>query len=79
MLLFNGEGLYCEADLGWSPHARGGLEIIGVAGEHRNERDTMHEPQIAFVADRLSLALASLRCNAADSDLPAGQYQKAPG
>jgi thioesterase domain-containing protein len=69
LLLFHGEGLYDDPDLGWTGLV-GSIEAVAVPGDHRNNRDLMAEPSVALVADRLRDALAAVREDALEAPLP---------
>ena len=58
MLMFVAPDLYREADLGWSAHIKGGIEICEVPGQQSTQRDAMHEPFVGYVSERLRAALA---------------------
>jgi oxalate---CoA ligase len=53
LLVFSGEGLYEDPELGWGGLAQGGIKTYAVPGEHTNNRDVMREPNVAFVGERL--------------------------
>jgi hypothetical protein len=53
LLVFYGEDLYEDPELGWGELARGGIATYAVPGHHDNNRDAMREPHVAYVAERL--------------------------
>lgn len=54
VVVFAAAGLYRAPDLGWGPYATAGIKTFEVPGNHRNQRDAMAEPHVAFLADHLS-------------------------
>jgi thioesterase domain-containing protein len=58
ILMFYGEGLYEDPELGWTGLAAEGIEVIAVAGEHDGNRQLMNEPYVEVVRDRLREQLA---------------------
>jgi aspartate racemase len=53
LVIFYGEGLYEQPDLGWGELASGGIATYAVPGENTNNRDAMREPNVEFVSDRI--------------------------
>jgi amino acid adenylation domain-containing protein len=53
VLLFHGEGLYEDPNLGWTELARDGIKNYPVPGEHTSNREAMREPHVAFIAERI--------------------------
>ncbi|MBA3806792.1 MAG: amino acid adenylation domain-containing protein [Solirubrobacterales bacterium] len=53
LLVFYGDGLYEDPELGWGPFAEGGVHTFAVPGEQNNNRDVMKEPAVQFVAEQL--------------------------
>jgi amino acid adenylation domain-containing protein len=53
LLVFYGDGLYEDPELGWGGLAKGGIATCAVPGENTNNRDAMAEPNVAFVSRRL--------------------------
>jgi aspartate racemase len=53
LIVFYGEGLYEDPELGWGGVVEGNLVTYGVPGEHTNNRQAMMEPHVVFVCDRL--------------------------
>jgi amino acid adenylation domain-containing protein len=58
LLIFYGEGLYEDPELGWGGLAKQGVTSYAVPGDHATNRDVMKEPNVAFVSDRLQEYLA---------------------
>lgn len=58
VVVWRAEGLYFEADLGWSQHVRGELVCTEIHGEQPTPRDTMDEPCVAQLAASLVELLA---------------------
>ncbi len=56
LLVFRAAGLYHEEDLGWRTFVHGDVECREIPGDHAIPRDSMREPQVAFVAARLAEA-----------------------
>ena len=54
LLIFHGEGLYEDPELGWGGLAAGGIRAFAVPGDHDNNRQAMMEPFVGFVSDRTS-------------------------
>jgi hypothetical protein len=52
ILVFYGQGLYDDPELGWTGLARQ-IQSFAVPGEHTNNRKAMREPAVGFVSDRL--------------------------
>ncbi len=57
-LIVSGAGLFTEPTLGWRAHLTANVATVEVPGRHTFERDTMLEPYVAFLAERLREALA---------------------
>jgi amino acid adenylation domain-containing protein len=53
MLVFYGDGLYEDPDLGWTGLATEGILSHAIPGEHDNNRQAMSEPGVGFVAEQL--------------------------
>ncbi len=53
ILSFYGEGLYEDPTLGWERYASEGMRTFSVPGEHRGNRDAMHEPGVGVIAQHL--------------------------
>ncbi|MHB8243494.1 MAG: non-ribosomal peptide synthetase [Solirubrobacteraceae bacterium] len=53
LLVFYGQGLYEDPELGWGPMAEGGVQTYAVPGEQNNNRDVMKEPGVQFVAEEI--------------------------
>jgi amino acid adenylation domain-containing protein len=53
LLVFYGQGLYEDPELGWGPLAEGGVRTYAVPGEQNNNRDVMKEPGVQFVAEEI--------------------------
>jgi amino acid adenylation domain-containing protein len=53
LLVFYGQGLYEDPELGWGPLAQGGVRTYAVPGEQNNNRDVMKEPGVQFVAEEI--------------------------
>ena len=68
LVVFHGEGLYEDPELGWTGLADRGIRTIVVPGEHSSNRQAMAEPGVGFVAARLE---AYLRERAAEAVGPA--------
>jgi thioesterase domain-containing protein len=60
IIVFYGEGLYDDPDLGWVDLASS-VEAVAVPGDHSGNRDMMAEPPVGVVAERLSEALRAAR------------------
>jgi thioesterase domain-containing protein len=60
IMMFYGEGLYDDPELGWGPLAER-VESYSVPGEHRGNREAMAEPLVAPMAERLDEYLESVR------------------
>lgn len=58
MLVFYGDGLYEDPELGWTGLATGGIHSYGIPGGHWNNRQAMSEPGVGFVSERLQAYLA---------------------
>ena len=58
ILMFYGEGLYEDPELGWTGLAEDGIEAIAVPGEHDGNRQLMNEPYVDVVRDHLRERLA---------------------
>ncbi len=54
LLIFYGEGLYEDPELGWGELAQGEVQTFAVPGDHDNNRQAMMEPYVEFVSGRLS-------------------------
>jgi amino acid adenylation domain-containing protein len=61
MLVFYGEGLYEDPELGWGRLATGKIRAYSVPGEHDNNRQAMMEPYVAFVSETLEAHLGRRR------------------
>jgi hypothetical protein len=53
LLIFHGEGLYEDPELGWGELAAGEIQAFAVPGDHDNNRQAMMEPYVEFVSERL--------------------------
>jgi amino acid adenylation domain-containing protein len=60
LLVFYGQGLYEDPELGWGPLAEGGVRTHAVPGEQNNNRDVMKEPGVQFVAEEIEQYLQGL-------------------
>jgi amino acid adenylation domain-containing protein len=60
LVMFWGSGLYVEPNLGWSGLAAEGITSYEVPGIHEDNRATMREPHVAFIAERMERSLAEL-------------------
>lgn len=61
LLVVRAEGLYHEPDLGWSAFSSAPVSDFEVPGHQRIPRETMQEPHVGYLADRLAEALADFR------------------
>ncbi len=59
IILFHGAGLYDDPELGWGGLAEE-IETLEVPGPHRGNRDSMAEPNVGFIAERLQEHLADV-------------------
>jgi thioesterase domain-containing protein len=59
ILVFYGQGLYEDPELGWGGLADQGVRTFAVPGEHDNNRQAMQEPGASFLAAHLEEYLAS--------------------
>jgi len=57
IVVLRAAGLYDHADLGWSEFTRGVVAEFEVPGTQRDARETMQEPHVGYLADRLTEAL----------------------
>ena len=57
LLVFYGEDLYEDAELGWGGLAAGEIRAYAVPGNHDNNRQAMAEPYVAFISERLQAHL----------------------
>jgi amino acid adenylation domain-containing protein len=53
LLIFHGEGLYEDPELGWGELTAGEIQAFAVPGDHDNNRQAMMEPYVEFVSERL--------------------------
>jgi thioesterase domain-containing protein/acyl carrier protein len=53
LVVFYGEGLYEDPELGWGEFTTRGVHVHGVPGHHENNRQVMIEPFVEFVGERL--------------------------
>ncbi len=60
LVVFYGEGLYEDPELGWGGLAQGGIRAHAVPGQHDNNRQAMMEPYVEFVSERLEEYLGRL-------------------
>ena len=60
IIVFYGEGLYDDPDLGWIDLASS-IETVAVPGDHSGNRDMMAEPPVTVVAERMHEALVTAR------------------
>lgn len=61
IVMFHGEGLYDDPTIGWTPFAER-VVTFEVPGIHtRGNRESMAEPKVAFVAERMEAYLAEAR------------------
>jgi thioesterase domain-containing protein/acyl carrier protein len=58
ILMFYGEGLYEDPEMGWGGLAEGGIEVFAIPGEHDHNRQLMNEPYVDVVRDHLREHLA---------------------
>jgi thioesterase domain-containing protein len=70
LIVFHGEGLYEDPELGWGGLADRGIATHAVPGEHTNNRQAMAEPSAGFIAERLQEYLAGAEL-APDAGVPA--------
>ncbi len=61
VLVFRANGLYAEADLGWSESAGHSVKVLEVPGHQPVPRSTMKEPVVAFIADQLLATVREIR------------------
>jgi hypothetical protein len=54
ILVFYGDGLYEDPELGWSGLADGGLRTFGIPGADDNNRQAMLDPGASFVGARIT-------------------------
>jgi acyl carrier protein len=59
MLIFYGDGLYDDPELGWSGLAEGGIHAFGVPDAEHDNRQAMREPGASFMAGHIREYLAS--------------------
>jgi amino acid adenylation domain-containing protein len=59
LLIFFGEKLYEDPELGWGGLASGEIRAYAVPGNHENNRQAMTEPYVAFISQRLQAHLDS--------------------
>jgi amino acid adenylation domain-containing protein len=57
LLVFYGEGLYEDPELGWGGLATGEIRTYAVPGNHGNNRQVMMEPYVEFLSERLQAHL----------------------
>jgi amino acid adenylation domain-containing protein len=62
IIVFHGEGLYDDPDLGWIDLASS-IETVAVPGDHSGNRDMMAEPPVTVVAERMHEALVTARAS----------------
>jgi amino acid adenylation domain-containing protein len=60
LLIFSGENLYEDPELGWGELAKGGIRAYAVPGNHDNNRQAMSEPFVAFISERLQAHLGQM-------------------
>jgi amino acid adenylation domain-containing protein len=60
LLLFYGERLYEDPELGWGGVVTGEIRTYAVPGNHDNNRQAMVEPYVAFVSERLKAHLGAM-------------------
>jgi amino acid adenylation domain-containing protein len=60
LMVFYGEGLYEDPELGWGELAQGGVQALAVPGENKNNRDAMREPGVRFVAEQIEAHLREI-------------------
>jgi amino acid adenylation domain-containing protein len=60
LLVFYGEGLYEDPELGWGEFVAGGTRTFAVPGEHNNNREAMKEPAVQYVAEWIEDYLGDL-------------------
>lgn len=70
ILVFRASGLYEQPDLGWTSFTTSEVRAHQVPGGQRSPRETMEEPHIGFVADRLSAALRLEPAAPGEADAP---------
>jgi aspartate racemase len=58
ILVFSGQGLYEDPELGWSGMGERGVDAVVVPGDHDNNRQLMNEPYVEAVRDVLVEHLA---------------------
>jgi amino acid adenylation domain-containing protein len=61
IMMFCGERLYRNPELGWGEFAEAGVVTYEVPGDHKDNRDAMREPHVGFVAEHLERQLAAAR------------------
>ncbi len=57
LLVFYGDELYEDPELGWGELVRGEIHTYAVPGDHRNNRQALVEPYVGFVSERLQAHL----------------------
>jgi amino acid adenylation domain-containing protein len=60
LLIFYGEDLYEDPELGWGGTTTGEIRAYAVPGNHGNNRQVMMEPHVAFVSERLQAHLGHM-------------------
>ncbi len=70
MVVFHGDGLYDDPDLGWTELASS-IETFAVPGDHDGNRDMMAEPPVAYIAEHLQQKLVAARSGALRARGPA--------
>jgi aspartate racemase len=60
ILLFHGDGLYDDPELGWTGLASRGIRSIAVPGAETDNRQLMNEPYVGVVGDHLRSYLSEL-------------------
>jgi thioesterase domain-containing protein len=60
LLVFYGDELYEDPELGWGELVTGEIRTCAVPGDHRNNRQALVEPYVGFVGERLQAHLGQL-------------------
>jgi aspartate racemase len=68
ILLFHGDGLYDDPELGWTGLAAAGVHSIAVPGAASNNRQLMDEPYVGVIGEHLQSRLEELRARAGDNN-----------
>jgi amino acid adenylation domain-containing protein len=70
ILVFYGDGLYEDPELGWGGLADRGVLTFGVPGTHTSNRHAMREPGASFMADKLHAHLGAAGPESASAPRP---------